>query len=805
MRWAGALILLALFPAHALAEPLVVRSGEHAGFSRLVLQFPSLPQWTFGMVEGGYELRSDATDTQFDLSLIFQRIPRTRISDVSSPAPGRLFLRLGCPCSPDVFELRGGRIVIDIKDEADPGDAPDFPQLAPLDEGEVWKADARPEAPARTILPAASGPDQQKKSVERQDRVPQEFPQTALSFSTVTRPGGADRPDSTFLLPLSPTGKSGKLPAMEQALLLQLSRAASQGMIRLGTPLPEPRARNTKPKREEKKEGAAQAPPPAANEPAAQPHFSIQTAPDRDSRSWPAIEPVTENGLACLPEAQFDIASWGPPDLSNGLTSPPDLAVLGEFDEPEPNKLLSLVRSYLFLGFGAEAKATMRAFEVELPEFPLLFQMADVVDGSRPVPNGPLQRQLSCATSGALWALLAIPDTPATRLTDRKSVLKAFSALPPHLKKRLGPPLAERFLAGKDISTATTVRNIMARTPGNPSPGLNLLDASLAKGSGNPAEALEKLQQIIRSGEGNGETMARFLQARLQAGLDVESKDIDLALSMAAELRGTEIGSTLARLAVMALLEKGEIDTALETARVGAETGLMENGPAEKLAAQAQLRNASTSNDAEFVRLVLQYPLHDAELSGTARDAKAAVAERLAELGLVSLARSWIDPLGDSPRARLVRARIELADDNPSAVEPLLSGMNAPEARKLLAMAREMMGDLATAARLYASLSMTDLAESARLRSGDFTALANSDDKIRTAAAQLLAVANPSLPPAEEEPPSAPPGLQGEIQSQTSGETRPAGPADPKLIESSRRFLGQSKALRDAVAQLLGQ
>ncbi len=792
MRWAGTLILLALVPVHALAEPLVVRSGEHPGFSRLVLQFTSLPQWTFGTVEGGYELRSGATDTPFDLSRIYQRIPRTRISDVSSPGPGRLFLRLGCPCIPDVFELPGGRLVIDVRDEAGPGGAPSFPQLPPLAKGEGWKADN-----------SSAFPNEADKQADQERKTPEELRKMSPSLNAAVRTGADNRPDSTLLFPFSPDAGAGKLPAMEQALLLQLSRAAAQGMIRLDTPFPEPRATEAPPLPEPGKVGPDQSLPPAEVAPGTQLHFRVQTASDRDAQKWPTNAPTTENGLACLPEALFDIASWETRSLPEGLISPPDLAILGEFDEPDPDRLLSLVRGYLFLGFGAEAKAAMRAFGMELPEFPLLSQMADIMDGKRAAPNGPLQQQLSCATPGAMWALLASGDTPAIRIIDRQSVLRAFSALPPHLKKLLGPPLAERFLAGKDLSTATTVRNIMARAPGTRNRKLALLDASLAKENGKTDEALNSLEKAIHAGEGDAETMVRLLQARLQAGLEIESRDIDLALSMAAELRGTETGSTLARLAIMALLESGKIEIAMETARASSENGILENGPAEKLVAQAQLRNASTSNDADFVRLVLQYPLQDTGLSDTAMEAGLAVAKRLAELGLVALARGWVDPLGDSPSARLVRAEIELADANPAAVEPLLNGMETPEAQKLRAVAREMMGDLATAARLYASLNMTDRAESARLRSGDLSSLTSSDNKIRTAAARLLAATNPSLPSAEEKPPSATPDLQEEPQA--SDALRPAGPADPELIESSRRFLDQSQALRNAVAELLNQ
>lgn len=108
-------VLICLFPTFASAAT-EIRSGEHADFSRLVFQFSTSPEWEFGRVAGGYELQFTPAADQFAANSVFDFIPRTRILSVTTRAPGRVFIGTECDCHGDAFEIRQGRLVLDIKD-----------------------------------------------------------------------------------------------------------------------------------------------------------------------------------------------------------------------------------------------------------------------------------------------------------------------------------------------------------------------------------------------------------------------------------------------------------------------------------------------------------------------------------------------------------------------------------------------------------------------------------------------------------------------------------------------------------------
>ena len=99
----------------ATAQGYQVRSGEHANFSRLVILYPETPEWEYGRVEGGYELRTSDVVAEYDLESVFDLIPRDRISSVEVRKDSHLFISVPCNCHSDVFEIRQG-LVIDIKD-----------------------------------------------------------------------------------------------------------------------------------------------------------------------------------------------------------------------------------------------------------------------------------------------------------------------------------------------------------------------------------------------------------------------------------------------------------------------------------------------------------------------------------------------------------------------------------------------------------------------------------------------------------------------------------------------------------------
>ncbi|MDQ1850711.1 hypothetical protein Q9299_20615 [Gemmobacter fulvus] len=115
------LIWLAAFAClfHAtngMAEVAKVTSGEHSGFSRLVVTLSENAEWRFGRTKDGYALEVDQKGLIYNLEKVFTRIPKTRIAAVTQVADSStLLITVACACHAMPFEFRPGIIVVDLK------------------------------------------------------------------------------------------------------------------------------------------------------------------------------------------------------------------------------------------------------------------------------------------------------------------------------------------------------------------------------------------------------------------------------------------------------------------------------------------------------------------------------------------------------------------------------------------------------------------------------------------------------------------------------------------------------------------
>jgi hypothetical protein len=117
-------LLLLLLPSPICAEIARVTSGEHDGFSRLVVSVGEPATWKLGRLEDGYLLQISKPGLTFDLSQTFRRIPKTRLAGVDVAASGRLRIAMACDCHAEAFEFRPGIIVIDLKSGSPRKDSP---------------------------------------------------------------------------------------------------------------------------------------------------------------------------------------------------------------------------------------------------------------------------------------------------------------------------------------------------------------------------------------------------------------------------------------------------------------------------------------------------------------------------------------------------------------------------------------------------------------------------------------------------------------------------------------------------------
>lgn len=123
MRWLGALLLL--LPLPAAAEQVVLRSGEHPGFSRLVVPLAAPSGWRFGRTATGYRLALDRPGVSFDPSRVYDLIPRQRIAAIAAPATGGVLdLTVSCACHAEVFDYGQNKLVIDIRSGPAPANSP---------------------------------------------------------------------------------------------------------------------------------------------------------------------------------------------------------------------------------------------------------------------------------------------------------------------------------------------------------------------------------------------------------------------------------------------------------------------------------------------------------------------------------------------------------------------------------------------------------------------------------------------------------------------------------------------------------
>ena len=128
-------VLLTCLALPAAAQTVLVRSGEHGSFTRIVVDFANRPDWRIEQTEDGVRLFAGRVD--FDLSQVYRRISRERLQSLTQVRPGVLDIVLGCRCVVETDALPNGWLVLDVmagepKDVSRGVELPDHGELEPL-------------------------------------------------------------------------------------------------------------------------------------------------------------------------------------------------------------------------------------------------------------------------------------------------------------------------------------------------------------------------------------------------------------------------------------------------------------------------------------------------------------------------------------------------------------------------------------------------------------------------------------------------------------------------------------------------
>ncbi len=468
---------------------------------------------------------------------------------------------------------------------------------------------------------------------------------------------------------------------------------------------------------------------------------------------------MTAVGAECIADDRLDLVTWAADTPIAEQIGPAMTGLVGEFDRPDPEAIKRAARFDLYLGFGAEARALMRSFPTEDADIALWQGMARILDGEAD-PNLVFAGMAACNTTASLWAVLADPAILPVDFMTRSAILRGFSALPVHLRRQLGPVLIGRFLAMKDISTATALQDAILRAPGEPGPEVALMQASMEAAMGRPAVAVARLESLA---DGPGPTAAAALvvlvEQRASLGQTVDFVQVQVLEEYLKERRGGAQEAQFQHALIVAQGASGDFETAF--------ANLPKSPDAAALLWQSLAQTGSDSALLAHATVPETDPL-----PAVAKPVATLIADRLLTLGLAAEAARWLK-LGDRPLP-LLQARVALAQGDPQAALTLLQGIAEPLALPLRAEALRQLGADQAAAAIYASLDMPDQQWNAVGRAHDWQTLATQGPKDWKSAAALL------LAPTETARP-------------------PLGP-----LARDDALLIQSAATRDAIAALLG-
>jgi len=458
-----------LTPFAAWADAVRITSGEHATFSRIVIYFQEPVIWRFGRSEKGYVFEYDGPFTTFQAEEVFRFIPRRRLLDLEiDSTQNQIKLMTECECNADAFELRDGQIVLDFKDGApDENSRFEAPLGAP-------KASVQP---AEQLTLNVADPEVSRPLIR--------MPVTEASV-----------PDLGNALTI------GQVEILQSALLENLARAMSQGLLETQHPnLIEGPIEQGHPKSDFANALLASNNTTlhqTVEDPLSGVSFQTQIDLDAARRS----EQTQELNAQCPSPALLDVSNWGEPDRMleglaqrrHNLVSP---ALLFSQDGS-----LTLARYYVWLGFGAEARAVLA---LNTPDDQTMTDaeeavhiMSGVMD-TLPTSGGSAWRE--CRGAAQMWAFLADTSAESPLPPAKMNIIRAFEGLPNHLKHHLGPMLFDRFIAAEDKDAAESIRRSMSRSIEHRSPQVELLEAKALLDSGDIDTALQLLSGLAKGSD----------------------------------------------------------------------------------------------------------------------------------------------------------------------------------------------------------------------------------------------------------------------------------------------------------------
>ncbi len=510
-------VVVSLFGAVPALSEIIVKSGEHETFSRLVVYMPRGVDWTTAVDGTTFRLDVEGYQDGFDIEGIFDILPRNRLDSVDAKAD-QLIVDLGCECRFRQYTLPTGFLVIDVVDGVPDSvfQEASAPAVAP------FMAPALP-----TVIPRSNEP--------------------VLPLVIAKPPIEQTLPE-----PEEMTDRHERIDEFRRSLLEQFGRAGAQNLLTV------PQVEIAPPVTAEVvDEGPEEF---ARVSPAPQTRLEITTAQDD---AMPQIRELLESSTqACYEPDFFDISNWRGEQPFMEEQGAIRSQLYGEFDKISDTQALRLVRLYLHYGLASEAHMTLNSLQVESDAALAARQIAHILDGRGLSPDAPLSAMRDCSGEVALWAVLGGGEGAiSSEATER--IVAEYSRLPAELRRFIGTRLSNKLEASGEPVAAQVVRNALDRSVPYEQKDTTTVAPSVDVMTANDTELRAMLE---RSDESSPMALAHLLEGILARGEPVSETDIDLAASYAHQLRGSPLSETLKTLELRSISRLGGFRTAFDRA-----------------------------------------------------------------------------------------------------------------------------------------------------------------------------------------------------------------------------------------------
>ncbi|MEP2532372.1 hypothetical protein [Shimia sp.] len=701
------LLIAACISTELAAGQVTFQSGEHDGFTRLVMELSDKStSWEMDGEKRRYEIKILEDDVEFQTGSVFDRIGRNRLGSVlPDESKGTIQLKLNCDCDVRQSTFGDRYVIFDIRD----------PSINSV------------------VANSESGNLQfGLGEIKLRPKKPLQFgglrPQQLNEATAVVADNDAVIMAKHLNSAAQSVDKEARLAVTQTVLLKEIGRAATHSILEPIKNPPHPTERMARVK----------TPRPASDS-------MVKPQPPTDSGNMSAFNVLDQvhvqssiNGQAnhgssfCVPDDDLQIANWGETDDVVAQIAELRSRIYGEFDQVDEAAILSLARLYVFLTFGAEARSLLALHSSENQG--LLIEMSHLVDGKE-IDTGIFGNQRHCQGASTLWAVLAGQKHFNSGAVE--AVVNTFNGLPRHLRELLGPRLSKKLSQMGEVEASDVILNAIERISEEPDPHVHLAQAHLSKAQGNSEEAVEALSKVTSIGhELTPTALIELIDMHMEEDLPTSGETVSLISAYSVEHKNSVLGGKIRRAHFLARVQAGEFEAALSVLReISGQDG---EEMAGQLLDQFGNRIVATAGDFEFVEILVRNQLTD---PGTfSNPVSLAMAERFLSMGFYTEAKKMLQSTSMMVRPEgrnILMAQIALAEGLPRQAEAALLGVQGVPAARLRIKARSIAGDHDRASQMLKEIGDNEGAVQEQWLASNWGELSSSGNNILAKVASL--------------------------------------------------------------------